>query len=405
MKKGFTLIELLAVIVLIGALSVLTIPKIVNTLKESGKSIDSASAKGLLSSAEYKASQNELKGVSGNTIIDFETETNIDALDYNGEVPEKGKIILKENGQVDMAIKLGDTCYIKNKLSQEIQEIPYSEETCIVSISFEEDSWNVIKAYLRKDRNFYEIGSLKEIEIDINGDETIDSSESFTVRLSNTSTPEECDEEGFSQTACGVVIEFIDEIANRGLNSYDYPNAWSNEGGWPGTEMHTYLNETIYEKLPEDLKSVIIDTYTVSGHGESDSENLISTDKLYLLSTGEIWNVHGEHAVQSAYLITSFDTAYYDTRQLDYYEAAGMKHLSINDCYMLDLMTSNFVYICEPGEYNAEVEAARKNTTYGTWWLRTARAGSSTYFRVEGIEPHSDNAVSQFGITPAFRIL
>lgn len=400
-KKAFTLVELLAIIVLIGMISVLTIPKIVNTIKGSGKNINASSAKGLLSAAEYKASQNELNGVSSDTLIDFESNTNVEILDYKGEKPEKGKILIRENGQVDMALKLGDTCYIKDKLSQEIQKIPYNEETCVISMSFEEDSWNLIKSYLQKNRNFYEIGSLKEIEIDVDGNGTIGSGETFTVRLSNTSSPEECKIEGFSQTACGVVIEFVDEIANRGLNSYDYPNAWSNEGGWPETEIHTYLNETIYEKLPEDLQSIIIDTYTVSGHGESDSENLISTDKLYLLSTGEVWNVDEEDPSSSAYLITTFDTAYHDTRQLDYYNKMEVKYIT-NSAYCYAKYATAF---CSYTEWQQEGQKTSKNTTYGTWWLRTARSGSSTYFRVQGSEPHSDNAVSQFGITPAFRIL
>lgn len=400
-KKAFTLVELLAIIVLIGALSVLTIPKIVNTLKSSSKKIDAASASGLLKAAEYKASQKDVNGSIGDIIIDYEENSNTEMIDHKGQKPEKGKIVIKENGQVNMAVKIGDTCYMKDKFSPEILEIPYNEETCIVSISFEEDSWNQIKENLRRDRNFYEIGALKEIEIDIDGNGVIAEGEKFTVRLSNTSTPDECGTTGFSQTACGVVIEFIDEIVNSGLNSYDYPNAWSNEGGWPATQMYTYLNTTIYNKLPDDLKALVIDTYTVSGHGESDTENLISTDKLYLLSTGEVWHVDEEDPSSSAYLITTFDTAYHDTRQLDYYNKMEVKYVT-DTAYCYDKYATAF---CSYTEWQQEGQKTSKNTTYGTWWLRTARSGSSTYFRVQGSEPHSDNAVSQFGITPTFRIL
>lgn len=402
-KKGFTLIELLAVIILIGALSVLTIPKIVNTIKGSSKKIDSASASGLLKAAEYKASQKDINGATGDIIIDYDLNTNTDLLDHKGTKPEKGKVVIKENGQVNMAVKIGNFCYIKDKFSPEILEIPYNEETCVTSISFEKDSWKQIKEYLQKDRNFYEIGALKQIEIDVDGNGTIEDTEKFTVRLSNTSTPEKCETEGFSQTACGVVIEFMDEIVSSGLNSYNYPNAWSNQGGWPETEMYTYLNTTIYNKLPEDLKTQIIDTYTVSGYGESDSENIVSTDKLYLLSTGEVWNVD-ETGRSSGYLITEFDTAYYQTRQLDYYNKIGVKYVSSSDYCGVTYGYENYS-ACNNEEWLKEGEKTRKNVTNGTWWLRTARWGSSTYFRVDGSDPRTETAVSQFGITPAFRIL
>jgi hypothetical protein len=44
---------------------------------------------------------------------------------------------------------------------------------------------------------------------------------SHTIRLSNCSRPVECDTEGFSQTACGVVLELADAITPNQMNSTD----------------------------------------------------------------------------------------------------------------------------------------------------------------------------------------
>ena len=70
----------------------------------------------------------------------------------------------------------------------------------------------------------------------------------------------------------------------------------------------------IYNALPSALQSAIIDTKVVSGHGSTSGEgNFTSTDKLYLLSTKEVWGDGSSNAVSSR------DTAYNSTRQLDFY--------------------------------------------------------------------------------------
>ena len=62
MKKGFTLVELLAVIVILGVLSVLIVPKIKKTLNNSKEKINLASANELLKAAEYQYERNEITG-------------------------------------------------------------------------------------------------------------------------------------------------------------------------------------------------------------------------------------------------------------------------------------------------------------------------------------------------------
>ena len=143
---------------------------------------------------------------------------------------------------------------------------------------FEKDSWTTIATNVRNGNiSNYNLGDTKEVVLEGLG--------KHNVRIANTSTPSECSTEGFSQTACGFVLEFEDIITNRNMNSTK-----TNDGGWPASAMYTYVNTDLYNILPTDLKNVIIDTTVVSGHGSSNDNNLTSIDKLYLLAPSEIYS-------------------------------------------------------------------------------------------------------------------
>ena len=73
-----------------------------------------------------------------------------------------------------------------------------------------------------------------------------------TLRIANKSTPSECSTESFSQTACGFVLEFQDIITTSKMNT-----AYSNAGGWNNAEMNTFINNNIYNALPNELKEII----------------------------------------------------------------------------------------------------------------------------------------------------
>ena len=140
---------------------------------------------------------------------------------------------------------------------------------------------------------------------------------SNTIRLSNCSRPAECDTEGFSQTACGVVLELINIGARDQMNSTE-----TNVGGWPASSMRAYLNDDVYGSVSARFKNAIIDTTVVSGHGSTTGEtNFVTTDKLYLLATHEIWEDDDGNPNGG---IDKFDTAYFNTRQLDYYASLSV---------------------------------------------------------------------------------
>lgn len=78
-------------------------------------------------------------------------------------------------------------------------------------------------------------------------------------------------------------VAFVIEDCLRDLH---YMNEkCTNKGGWLDSDMRKYLNNTIFNLLQEDLKSVIADR-TI--RQVKDGRELVSTDKLWLLSSTEI---------------------------------------------------------------------------------------------------------------------
>ena len=236
--------------------------------------------------------------------------------------------------------------------------------------SFETDSWDtIVNAVKAGNATAYNVGDTKTVDMGTLG--------THTLRIANKSTPAECSTEGFSQTACGFVLEFDDIITTYNMNSTN-----TNVGGWHASAMRTYVNTDIYNALPTELKNGIIDTTVVSGHGYTAGEaNFTSTDKLYLLSTHEVWeDVDGNTSGGIDY----YDTAYNNTRQLDYYAGFNVTTSSYSD------------------------SGAKKqlNALYSYWWLRSAYSYRTNVFNyVSGNGGWSNYfANSASGVSPTFRI-
>ena len=235
------------------------------------------------------------------------------------------------------------------------------KENTVTPKSFAEDTWETIADNTSSD--VYKVGDTKQVLIGNN---------SYTVRIANKSTPSECKDSSFSQTACGFVVEFADIVETRKMNS-----TATNVGGWPATEMRTYANEEFFNKLPAELRNVIIETKVVSGHGRTSGEtNFTSTDKIYLLSPHEVW------ADKVIYDGTERDTAYNQTRQLDYYVKLGVTTTSSSGAIK------------------------KNNGSNSYWWLRGASSDfNSTFLPVRNTGTWNDSVASNsYGLAPAFRI-
>ncbi len=226
--------------------------------------------------------------------------------------------------------------------------------------NFSTDSWStIVKAVQENNISKYNVGDTKEIDMGTYG--------THTLRIANKSTPSECSTEGFSQTACGFVLEFQDIITTSKMNT-----AYSNTGGWNNAEMNTFINNNIYNALPNELKEIIIDTIVVSSYGKNDTANFTTTNKLYLLAPKEIYTDYAE----------TTDTAKDLTRILDYYKEKGVTMNSYANAI----------------KYN--------NSTATWWWLRNAPSSNSGNFFGINVTGILNNNYAHFvgGVSPAFRI-
>ena len=227
--------------------------------------------------------------------------------------------------------------------------------------SFTTDSWATISNAVRNGNiGKYNVGDTKTVDMGSYG--------THTLRIANTSTPSECSTTGFSQTACGFVLEFADIITTHNMNDTN-----TNVGGWPASSMYTFVNNDIYNSLPSEIRNAIIYTTVVSSHGSTSGEtNFTSTDKLYLLAPKEIYTDFSN----------SYDTAKDLTRTLDYYTS-------------IEVTTSSYS------------GAIKKNgTSASNWWLRAANSNNTNYFFNVGYGGYWNNynANSLNGVAPAFRM-
>ena len=245
-------------------------------------------------------------------------------------------------------------------------EVNFAYGTVLLPESFANDSWATIAANTTSD--LYKIGDTKQLLID---------GRNYTVRVANKTTPEECDNLNFSQTACGFVVEFVDVVENN--IRMNFSNV-KNTGGWPASNLRKYSNGDFYNKLPEELRNVIIDTKVVSSYGSIDKNKLRtdgnwdSTDKIFLLSSHEVYEDGTSNKISEK------DTAYNQTRQLDYYR---LKNVTTNN------------YSNSVKKFNGPAVA---------WWLRSANLQSDYQFFIVTYTGSWNTYGGEIGFSPAFRI-
>ena len=385
MKKGFTLIELLAVIVILAIIALIATPIVLNIINDTKESAVLRSADFYIDALENEIMLENMKqggnfnpnvcNIDSGKVLCDGKEIN---LKVDGEVPTSGSITFEEGNITDVNLTYTNgNITLNNKGELVLGDINIPEPK-----SFREDSWDTIAANVRAGNlSKYNVGDTKEIALTGFTNEEEGSNGLYTIRIANTSTPSECKTEGFSQTACGFVIEFEDIITTHNMNpsgeykgiQYDY--GW-NVDGYPASSMYTYIQNDIYNALPEELRNIIIPTFVVSSHGStSGEENFTSTDKIYLLSTAEVLEQGTSNTI-------NYDTARDVTRQLDYYKNKGVT-------------TSNS-------------SGARKKYNGSASWWRLRSADSNSTFDFYGVNVTGDwyngSANITGGVAVAFRL-
>ncbi len=358
-NKGFTLVELLAVIAILALLVIIALPNVLKMFNQAKKDTFLTESKNIYKEISKKYISETMKGNKINIISNTNNQLDLESnnLKYN--------IKLKGDGSIKKFQVSNGTYCLSGKFNNlsELTTDKITEGKCEETPpkNFSTDSWEtIVEAVEEGNTSKYNVGDTKDVELEGYG--------KHTLRIANKSTPSECSTAGFSQTACGFVLEFADIITTHKMN-----DASTNVGGWPASSMYTFVNNDIYNAIPSEIKNAIIDTTVVSGHGKSDTENFTSTDKLYLLTLKEIYTDWGA---------ISYDTAKDLTRSLDYYTNIGVTTSSYSG-------------------------AIKKNgTSPARWWFRAA--GSSANRNFCGVSSNgrynTDYATYTYGVSPAFRL-
>ncbi len=235
---------------------------------------------------------------------------------------------------------------------------------------FARDSWSTIAQTVKSgNMSLYSVGSEKEVKID---------GKNYTVRVANNTTPNECNGTDFSETACGFVVEFVDIVENRitGLTN-------ENTKTYVDSEIRTYLNNDFYNKLPSDLRELLITTNVVAVTakiaGASPVGSVLTattSDKIFLINESEIT---GKNIVMGMY-----DSS---TRQLDYYSSQNYDSSTNSSCAI-----------------------KKYNNVASNWWLRDrityiSGAGADlNIFDSTGTIGYMISLNNSYGVAPAFRI-
>ena len=374
-NKGFTLVELLAVIAILAILVIIALPNVLKMFNDSKKNSFLTEAKTVYSEVSKKYISESMKG-NKLTYISSEDDTKLDMtgkkLQYCVLLNADGSVKSMKVSNGEWIAELPSGKKITDLNSSDLKDGNLDNEECGPKKpkTFKEDSWDTIANAVKTGQTSnYHIGDTKEVDLGTYG--------KHMVRISNMSTPNECKQNGFSQSACGFVVEFADIITTHNMNpkgeykGKTYQYGW-NKDGWPKSQMKTFIDNDIYNSLPQELKNVIITTETISGHGPEDTNNLTSLDKLYLLTPKEIYSDFSNKGDSAADL----------TRQLDYYKNKGVTRTNYTD-------------------------AIKKNNGTASWWfLRCAQSNNDSRFLEVTSSGNNNtmNASAADGVSPAFRI-
>ena len=367
--KGFTLVELLAVIAILALLVIIALPNVLKMFNQAKKDTFLTEAKTVYKEISKKYISETMRGNKISIISNDNNKLELESNDL------KYKVKLKNDGSIKkFEVSNGNYC-ISGKFNNlsDLTTDKITEGKCEETPpkNFSTDDWEtIIDAIGEGNTSKYNVGDTKEIDLGSYG--------KHTLRIANKSTPSECSNTNFSQSACGFVLEFADVITTHNMNpSGTYKGTQYNYGwnidGWPASSMYTFVNNDIYNAIPSEIKNAIIDTTVVSGHGNTSGEtNFTSTDKLYLLAPKEIYTDWA----------ASNDTAKDLTRTLDYYKNIGVT-------------ISN---------YSGAIK--KDGTLVELWLLRAASSYAPNMFlSVYGNgDWDSCNANISFGVAPAFRL-
>ena len=134
-RKGFTLVELLAVIVLLGIILIIAVPKFSHVVKESDENLFKTNSKLVLKEilniyeSEYKGSLNTSNVIYNINNGKVEKDSKIYDINLKDDTAT-GRVEIDNDGNAKMVLKNDKYCVVKEFNNAELQEYDSSDSRC-----------------------------------------------------------------------------------------------------------------------------------------------------------------------------------------------------------------------------------------------------------------------------------
>ena len=133
-KNAFTLIELLAVILILGIIALIAIPKVSNIITESRKETLKTTALNVVDAISNNCNNEELSSYDITSSYYISGSTAIPTLELKGELPDEGIANVSNNCDVEMFINKDKYCAIKNFGDDNVQIGQLNnDDSCLMS--------------------------------------------------------------------------------------------------------------------------------------------------------------------------------------------------------------------------------------------------------------------------------
>ena len=137
-EQGFTLIELLAVIVVLAFIMVIVIPETMRAIEKSRKKTFENSMRNLIKTISLKQKELMLEDLPKE--LEFEYDDGVESsnisslsLNYDGDVPKNGKIVINIDGKTSLALHNGIYCATKDYADDDIIIEKKSKDECVIN--------------------------------------------------------------------------------------------------------------------------------------------------------------------------------------------------------------------------------------------------------------------------------
>ena len=256
-KKGFTLVELLAVIAILAILVIIALPNVLKMFNDAKKNSFLTEAKTLYSEVSKKYISENMKG-NKLTYISSEDDTKLEMtgrdLQYCVLLNTDGSVKSMKVSNGEWIAELPSGKKITDLNSSDLEDGNLNDYDCYNP--FRDDSWVTIASNVKTgNTSKYNVGDEKEVKLKKYG--------THKVRIANLKSPTEegCGTNGFSESACGFVVEFADIITTHVMNpkgEYNgktYQYGW-NKDGWIKSQMKMFIDNDIYKLIEENLENI-----------------------------------------------------------------------------------------------------------------------------------------------------